>query len=82
MLEMMRLILQMTLSNQHIQQVMMQRQDASSAAATDIAAANAATATTALAKQTPSSLNTPVLFWGITRASTNGKGRELLQTHF
>jgi hypothetical protein len=47
----------------------MQRQDASSAAAADIAAANAATAATALAKQTPEmSLNTPVLFWGITRA--------------
>jgi hypothetical protein len=73
----------MTLSNQHVQQVMLQRQDASSAAASDIAAANAATAATALAKQTPEmSLNTPVLFWGITRASTNGNGKGITPNSF
>jgi hypothetical protein len=70
----------MTLSNQHAQHVMMQCQDASSAAAADTAAAaadtaaaaaaTAATAATALAKLTPEmSLNTPVLFWGITKGN-------------
>jgi hypothetical protein len=63
MMEMMRLISQMTLSNQQAQQVMLQRQDASTAAAADLAAINADTAATALVKQTSEmSLNTPVLF--------------------
>jgi hypothetical protein len=83
MLEMMRLISQMTLSNQHAQQVMLQRQDASKAAAADLAAVNAATAANALAKQTPEmSLNTPVLFWGITRASTNRNGKGITPNSF
>jgi hypothetical protein len=83
MMEMMRLISQMTLSNQQAQQVMLQRQDASTAAAADLAAINAATAATALAKQTPEmSLNTPVLFWGITRASNNGNGKGITPNSF
>jgi hypothetical protein len=49
----------------------------------DLAAINAATAATALAKQTPEmSLNTPVLFWGITRASTNGNGKGITPNSF
>jgi hypothetical protein len=83
MMEMIRLISQMTLSNQQSQQVMPQRQDASTAAAADLAAINAATAATALAKQTPEmSLNTPVLIWGITRASTNGNGKGITPNSF
>jgi hypothetical protein len=83
MLEIKRLILQMTLSNQHVQQVMMQRQDAPSAASADIGAANAIPAATALAKQTPEmSLNTPVLFWGITCAATNGNGKGITPNSF
>jgi hypothetical protein len=83
MMEMMRLISQMTLSNQHAQQVMMQRQFASSATAADTAAASAATAAAALAKQTPEmSLNTPVLFWGITLSSTNGNWKGITPNSF
>jgi hypothetical protein len=83
MMEMMRLISQMTLSNQQAQQVMLQRQDASSAAADELADINVATAATALAKQTlEMSLNTPVLFWGITRVSTNGNGKGITPNLF
>jgi hypothetical protein len=83
MMEMMQLISQMTLSNQQAQQVMLQRQDASTAAAANLAAINAATAATALTKQTPEmSLNTPVLFWAITRASTNGNGKGITPNSF
>jgi hypothetical protein len=83
MMEMMRLISQMTLSNKQAQQVMLQHQDASTAAAANLAAINAATAATALAKQTPEmSLNTPVLFWGIKRASTNGNGKGITPNSF
>jgi hypothetical protein len=43
--------------------------------AADNAAVSVVAATAALAKQTPEmSLNTPVLFWGIRRSSSNGKG--------
>jgi hypothetical protein len=62
---------------------MLRRQDVSSAAAADLAAINTATAATALAKQTPEmSLNTTVLFWGITRASTNGNGKGITPNSF
>jgi hypothetical protein len=83
MLEMMRLTSQMRLSNQQAQQVMLRSQDASSAAAANLAAINASTAATALAKQTPEmSLNTPVLFWGITRTSTNRNGKGITPNSF
>jgi hypothetical protein len=81
MLEIMRLLSQMTLSNQHAQQVMLQPQDASSAAAADLVSVSAATAANALAKQTSEmSLNPPVLFWGISARPPKGTGRGLPPT--
>jgi hypothetical protein len=54
---------------------MMQQQTDSSAAGAVKAATSVAASVTAQAKQTPEmTLNTPVLFWGTSNATTGGRG--------